>query len=113
MIHVLMPEFIKENRMYWLRTPIYKVSVGKKDYFYYTEEEFKNHLNGSIVKYKGLGQLSEQDLRESMFNDAVQRLEPITYEESGKIALEQLMGTDVTPRKEFVNKIDFSNFEVE
>lgn len=48
-----------------------------------------------------------------MFNDAVQRLEPITYEESGKIALEQLMGTDVAPRKEFVNKIDFSNFEVE
>lgn len=53
MIHVLMPEFIKENRMYWLRTPIYKVSNGKKDYFYYTEEEFKNHPNGSIVKYKG------------------------------------------------------------
>lgn len=53
MLHVLCPEFIQENRLYWLRAPIYKVSTKMKNYYYYTEEEFKKHPKGDIVKYKG------------------------------------------------------------
>ena len=79
MSQVLCPELIQNNHLYWLRAPIYKVSTKNKNYYYYTEEEFNNHPNGIIVKYKGLGQMSDQDLKESMFSEEWQRLEPIEF----------------------------------
>lgn len=54
MLQVLCPEFLQENRLYWLRAPIYKVETKKKNYYYYTEEEFqKNKVAGNIIRYKG------------------------------------------------------------
>lgn len=57
--------------------------------------------------------MSDTDLKESMFSDEWQRLEPILYSKKGIKLLEQLMGENVEPRKKFVfDKIDFSKFEV-
>ena len=108
----LAPEIIKENRLYWLRAPIYKVTNGKKVSFYYSEEEFENHEKGEIIKYKGLGQMNEEDLRNSLFNEKWQHLEQITATDEGIQVLTSLMGEDVTPRKEFVQKIDFGGFNL-
>ena len=114
MLQVLAPEFLKENRLFWLRAPICKVETLKKTYFYYSDEEFKNHPKGNITFFKGLGQMSDNDLKASMFNEEWQHLEPITYSEEGINTLISLMSEDVEPRKEFVyNNIDFSKFEVE
>lgn len=108
----LAPEIIQENRLYWLRAPIYKVENGKKTSFYYSEEEFKHHEKGNIIKYKGLGQMNEKDLRDSLFSTEWQHLEQITTSEAGILTLLELMGEDVAPRKEFVQKIDFGGFEL-
>lgn len=114
MLQVLAPEFLKENRLFWLRAPTCKVETPKKTYFYYNEEEFKNHPKGNITFFKGLGQMSDNDLKASMFNEEWQHLEPIVYSEEGINTLISLMSEDVEPRKEFVyNNIDFSKFEVE
>ena len=114
MLQVLAPEFLKENRLFWLRAPTCKVETLKKTYFYYSDEEFKNHPKGNITFFKGLGQMSDNDLKASMFNEEWQHLEPITYSEEGINTLISLMSEDVEPRKEFVyNNIDFSKFEVE
>ncbi len=114
MSQVLCPELIQNNHLYWLRAPIYKVSTKNKNYYYYTEEEFNNHPNGTIVKYKGLGQMSDQDLKESMFSEEWQRLEPIEFSKEGLDSLIELMGENVDYRKEFVfNNIDFSKFVIE
>ena len=114
MLDVLCPELIKENRLYWLRAPICKVATKSKNYYYYNEEELKGHPNGEITYYKGLGQMSDQDLKESMFSSEWQRLEPITYSDIGIEILEDLMGKDAEPRKDFVfNNIDFSQFTIE
>lgn len=114
MLQVLAPEFLKENRLFWLRAPICKVETPKKTYFYYSDEEFKNHPKGNITFFKGLGQMSDNDLKASMFNEEWQHLEPIIYSEEGINTLISLMSEDVEPRKEFVyNNIDFSKFEVE
>ena len=114
MLQVLAPEFLKENRLFWLRAPTCKVETPKKTYFYYSEEEFKNHPKGNITFFKGLGQMNDNDLKASMFNEEWQHLEPITYSEEGINTLISLMSEDVEPRKEFVyNNIDFSKFEVE
>lgn len=114
MLQVLAPEFLKENRLFWLRAPTCKVETPTKTYFYYSEEEFKNHPKGNITFFKGLGQMNDNDLKASMFNEEWQHLEPITYSEEGINTLISLMSEDVEPRKEFVyNNIDFSKFEVE
>ena len=114
MAYVICPSILTENRLYWLRAPIYKVETKNKNYYYYTEEEFKNHPNGEITKFKGLGQMSKKDLKESMFNPEWQRLEPIEFDEEGLSLLSSLMGDDIDSRKEFVfNNIDFSKFVVE
>lgn len=114
MLQVLAPEFLKENRLFWLRAPTCKVETPKKTYFYYSEEEFKNHPKGNITFFKGLGQMNDNDLKASMFNEEWQHLEPIIYSEEGINTLISLMSEDVEPRKEFVyNNIDFSKFEVE
>lgn len=114
MTHIICPSFLTENRIYWLRAPIYKVETKNKNYYYYSEEEFAKHPNGNIIKYKGLGQMSDNDLKESMFSDEWQRLEPISFSEEGLNDLIKLMGPKVDYRKEFVyNNIDFSKFIIE
>lgn len=114
MLQVLAPEFIKENRLFWLRAPTCKVETSQKTYYYYNEEEFKSHPQGNVTFFKGLGQMTDEDLKNSMFSKEWQHLEPIEYSEDGISILYSLMGEDVEPRKEFVfNNIDFSKFEVE
>lgn len=114
MLQVLVPDFIKENRLFWLRAPTCKVETKQKTYYYYNEEEFKSHPQGNITFFKGLGQMTDEDLKNSMFSEEWQHLEPIEYSEDGISILYSLMGEDVEPRKEFVfNNIDFSKFEVE
>lgn len=114
MLQVLAPQFLKENRLFWLRAPTCKVETRTKTYYYYNEEEFRSHPKGNITFFKGLGQMTDEDLKNSMFNKEWQHLEPITYSEEGIQTLLKLMSEDVEPRKEFVfNNIDFSKFEVE
>lgn len=114
MAQVICPSILTENRLYWLKAPIYKVETKSKTYFYYTEEEFAKHPQGIITKYKGLGQMNDVDLKNSMFNDEWQRLEPISFNEEGLKLLIDLMGDNVEHRKEFVyNYIDFNKFNIE
>lgn len=114
MAYILHPSILTENKLYWLRAPIYKVESKGKKYFYYTEEEFNSHPSGIITKYKGLGQMNDDDLKQSMFSPEWQRLEPISFSEEGLSLLINLMGPEVDFRKEFVyNNIDFSRFVIE
>lgn len=114
MLHRLAPQFIEEGRLCWLRAPIYKVGSGKKAVYYYTEEEFQTKtVTGDIIKYKGLGQMDEADLKNSMFSPEFQHMDHIEYDVDGIETLEQLMGNQVQYRKDFVfNNIDFSEFNL-
>ena len=112
-LQVLCPQFIQEGRLYWLKSPLYIVDKNGKREYYYTEEEFRNRKEngGIIIRVKGLGQLAERDLKDSMFNPQWQHLEQLVPDEESIETLEQLMGDDVKPRKEFVtNNIDFGEF---
>ena len=114
MLQVLAPQFIKDNRLFWLRAPTCKVETKAKTYYYYNEAEFKNHPKGNITFFKGLGQMTDEDLKHSMFDEEWQHFEPIEYSEEGVQTLINLMSEEVEPRKDFVfNNIDFSTFEVE
>ena len=107
----LMPQFIEEGRLCWLKAPLFRVKKGKTNYYYYDEQELaQSDIKGEQTRYKGLGELTAQETKESMFNKENQRMEVLIPDESSFYRLEQLMGSDVKFRKEFVfsGAIDFS-----
>lgn len=118
-LYRICPQFLQENRVYWLRSPLH-IAYDKNEKplsWYYTDEELNTakangKIKGTLDRIKGLGQLSEDDLRVTMFSTTGgQKVEQIIYSEAGVERLCQLMGIDVKPRKEFVmSRIDFSKY---
>ena len=108
----LAPDFIKEGRLCWLRAPLYVVTSGKTETYYFTDEEMnkvRGKVKGDITRNKGLGEMQPATMRRSMFSKEFQRLDVFEWSEEGMELLYGLMGENVEPRKEFVmNKIDFS-----
>ena len=115
MFYVLMPEFILENRLCWLRAPLYRLTKGEKRIFAYTEEEAaelrKKYPTWEQGYNKGLGEMSALDMENSMMHPTERRLEVLSIKDAEAAAdsLQMLMGEDVEGRKEFLfENVDFS-----
>ena len=110
----LAPDFIKEGRLCWLRSPLFIATSGKKKSYYYNDDEFNKAkaaglVKGEVHRCKGLGTLSPEEARESMFTDKFQRLDKMEYSPDGMKLLEALMGEAVAPRRDYIFKhVDFS-----
>ena len=107
----LMPDFIEEGRLCWLKAPLFKVKKGKQNYYFYDDKELADSkIVGEQTRYKGLGEMNSEDVKESMFNTQNQHMEILMPDENSFIRLDQLMGSNVNYRKEFVfsGAIDFS-----
>lgn len=109
-IKYLAPQFLEENRLYWLHSPLYIVKNGKNESYYFTDEEFsKAKIKGEVTRAKGLGALSADQANKSMFNDEFQRMEQIVPTDKALYLLEDLMGKAAEPRTEFIfENVDFS-----
>lgn len=107
------PEFIKEGRLCWLRSPLYILKGKKKDTYFFTDAELnaaraKVKLQGDLQRNKGLGSLSAEQARASMFGDN-QHIDVIKSDDSSILLLEKLMGTNVAGRKKYIfENIDFA-----
>ena len=110
----LAPDFIKEGRLCWLRSPLYIVESGKKRSYYFNDTEFntakaQGKVKGEVHRAKGLGALEPDEAHESMFTPEYQRLDVLMPDDQSFNLLKDLMGKNVTPRTEFIFKnIDFS-----
>lgn len=107
----LIPQFIEENRLCWLKAPLFKVKKGKNNYYFYDEDELNNsRIKGEQSRFKGLGELTAEDTKNSMFDKDNQRIEILIPDDNSFYRLEELMGPSVQPRKDFVfsGAIDFS-----
>ena len=110
LLYKLAPEFLKEGRLCWLHAPLFKVKKGKETKFYYTEEQLRTGIKGEQTRFKGLGEMKDEDAR-CMF-DANQWLEVLEWDPSVSAQIEALMGKDSTPKKEFVfSRINFEKLE--
>lgn len=112
LFHVLFPEVLKEGRLYKLYSPLYKITKGKKAYYFYSEEEMlASGITGEKDRYKGLGSIPAEDAAEIFFNSNTQRLEQLIYDEKAAETITTLLGEDVDPRKEFVfSQINFEEY---
>lgn len=115
-LYKLCPQFIEENRIYWLRSPLFieQDKKGNPISWYYTNEDFdkvRGKLKGSVKRIKGLGGLNAKDLKATMFSSTAQKMDKIISSKEGLKQLCDLMSSAVEPRKEFVMKnIDFSKY---
>lgn len=111
-LQYLAPQFIQENRLCWLRSPLYIVKNGKQEQYFFTDEDFdkvRKNIKGEINRAKGLGALSVDQAHNSMFTEKYQRLDVLQPTENAIQLLYNLMGDDSSLRKEFIfNNVDFS-----
>lgn len=107
------PKFIQENRLCWLRSPLYIVKGKDKEQYYFTDQEMDaarlNLPTGvEVQRCKGLGSLSASQARNSMFG-ANQHMDVLIPTDKTKNKLITLMGSNADGRKDFIfNNIDFS-----
>ena len=115
MFYVLMPKFIEEGRLCWLRAPLYRLSKGTKRIFAYDDAELaelkKTHADWEQGRNKGLGEMTAEDMEASMMHKTDRRLEVLTIHdaEAARESLKMLMGTEVEERREFLfDNVDFN-----
>ncbi|MCU6760884.1 DNA topoisomerase 4 subunit B [uncultured Roseburia sp.] len=105
-----MPELIFEGHVYVAMPPLYKVlpARGEEEYLYDDAalERYRKSHKGSFTlqRYKGLGEMSAQQLWETTLDPAARMLKRIEIEDARMASdvTEMLMGTDVPPRKAFI-----------
>ena len=115
MFYVLMPKFIEEGRLCWLRAPLYRLSKGDKRVFAYDDAELaelrKKYPTWEQGRNKGLGEMTSEDMEASMMSKTDRHLEILTISdvEAARESLKMLMGTEVDDRRDFLfENVDFS-----
>lgn len=111
-LYKVAPQFIEEGRLYWMRSPLYIVKNGKNESYYFTDEEYNKvagKVKGEVQRCKGLGALSAEQARRSMFTEEFQRFEQLIPDKDTFELLNDLMGDDSTPKHDFIfDNLDFS-----
>ena len=115
MFYVLMPKFIEEGRLCWLRAPLYRLSKGNKRMFAYDDAELaelrKKYPDWEQGRNKGLGEMTSEDMEASMMSKTDRHLEVLTIGdvEAAAESLKMLMGPDVDDRRDFLfENVDFN-----
>lgn len=108
------PELIKENHLYILQTPLFRVRNKKETFYCYSHEEKLaaiEKLSGKpeITRFKGLGEISPDEFQHFIGDDI--RLEPVMLDKAMSIEnlLEFYMGKNTPDRQEFI----INNLKVE
>ena len=108
------PKLIYEGHIYAGVPPLYRITLsGNKGYKYLKDdaalEEFKKANTGkkyTVNRLKGLGEMDVEEAEETLTNPDQRIIKQITVEDSMAAAklFDDLMGTQVIPRKRFIQE---------
>ena len=106
-----MKELVENGHVYIATPPLYRVYKGKQEFYCWTEEEREGHIaelgkGAQVQRYKGLGEMSHQQLWDTTMNPETRLLRQVTIENAAEAdrIFSMLMGDEVAPRREFIEE---------
>lgn len=105
-----MPEIVKNGHLYLAMPPLYVVKK-KNENFYYSDDQaldyaYPNGRPNNLQRFKGLGEMNPDELWETTMNPKTRKYMQIKFDESRSEIIyktfEDLMGTEVENRKQFI-----------
>ena len=110
-----MKDLVERGYVYIASPPLYLVKKGQKSQYAWNEtmrDQVARELGGeeqtgvTVQRYKGLGEMNSEQLWETTLNPEARTLKQVTIDnatEADRI-FSMLMGDDVPPRREFIEK---------
>ncbi|RLG11593.1 DNA topoisomerase (ATP-hydrolyzing) subunit B [Candidatus Pacearchaeota archaeon] len=104
-----MPKLIENGNVYLAMPPLYRIRK-KKDYYVYSDKELERLTskfnNPTVTRFKGLGEMSSQQLWETTMNPKTRKIKKIYIQDALEAdqTFSMLMGEDVQARKMFIQE---------